>query len=184
MQNAVENPKTIRRYMRCSLGGLAAMFVAASFLGCQRCEDRGQIAMQAMLPQLNQVVLGKLVREASLCISNAVAQSDGAHYYMPPPAEVPVAHGLKPVSSSEVKYSFGPDVVVHNRGPSAPYVSVRVPVQTGGELCLWGVYICIKPGGGFAKDGNNWILEDRDATATPVVKLSDEVLVYADRRNP
>jgi hypothetical protein len=141
--------------------------------------------MQAMVPQLSPTLISNLVREASLCISNAAIQSDGGHYYMPPPAEVPVAHDLKPVGSSVVKYSFGPDVVVHNRGPGTPYMSVRVPVQTGAGLCLWGVYICIKPGGGFAKDGNNnWVLEDRDATATPIVKVSDEVLVYADRRNP
>jgi hypothetical protein len=165
------------------LVGLAAMFVAVALLGCQRCEDRGPIAMQAMLPQLDQAVLGKLVREASQCISNAAIQSEGQPYYMPSTAEAPVARGLKPVASAVVKYNLGPDVVVHNRGPGAPYMSVRVPVQTGAGLCLWGVYVCIKPGGGFAMDGNDWILEGRDASATPVVKLSDEVLVYADRRN-
>lgn len=140
--------------------------------------------MQAMLPQLNQVVVSNLVREASLCISNSSAQPVAEPYYMPSSTEAPVAHGLKPVSSSEVKYGLGPTVVVHTRGASAPHMSVRVPVQTGAGLCLWGVYICIKPGGGFAKDSNNnWILEDRGANATPVVQLSDEVLVYAERRN-
>jgi len=140
--------------------------------------------MQAMLPQLNQDILSKLVHEASSCISNAAAQPADEPYYMPPTTEVPVARGLQPVSGSGVKYSFGPDVVVHRRGASAPYVSVRVPVQTGSGLCLWGVYVCIKPGGGFAKDNsNNWILEGRSAEATPVVQLSNEALVYADRRN-
>ena len=140
--------------------------------------------MQAMLPQLNQVVVSNLVREASLCISNSSAQPVAEPYYMPSSTEAPVAHGLKPVSSSEVKYGLGPTVVVHTRGASAPHMSVRVPVQTGAGLCLWGVYICIKPGGGFAKDSNNnWILEDRGANATPVVQLSDEVLVYAEQRN-
>jgi len=140
--------------------------------------------MQAMLPQLNQDVLSKLVREASSCISHAADQPADEHFYMPKTAEAPVARGLQPVSGSGVKYSLGPDVVVHRRGASAPYMSVRVPVRTGSGLCLWGVYVCIKPGGGFAKDSNNnWILEDRSADATPVVQLSNEVLVYADRRN-
>ena len=138
--------------------------------------------MQAVLPQLNQVVIGNLVREASLCISNSSAQPDAA-YYMPSLEEAPVAHGLKPVSSAEVKYGLGPTVAVHNRGASAPYMSVRVPVQTGAGLCLWGVHICIKPGGGFAKDNNNWILEERGTDATPVVRFSDEILVFAERRN-
>jgi len=139
--------------------------------------------MQAVLPQLNRVVVSNLVREVSLCISNAAAQPVVEHYYMPSSAEAPVAYGLRPVSSSEVEYDLGGNVVVHTRGASAPYMSVRVPVHAGAGLCLWGVYICIKPGGGFAKDNNHWILEDRGATATPVVKLSDEVLVYAERRN-
>jgi len=176
--------KTKRRYLRCGLSGLASIFVATFFLGCQRCEDRGQIAMQAVLPQLNQAVVGSLVREASLCISNASAQPVVEHYYMPSSTEAPVAHGLKPVLSSEAVYGPGPTVVVHTQGASAPYMSVRVPVHTGAGLCLWSVSICIKPGGGFAKDDNhNWILEDRGTNATPVVKLSDEVLVYAEMRN-
>ena len=158
--------------------------VVASFLGCQRCEDRGQTALQAVLPQLNQVVISNLVHEASVGVSNAAAQPADESYYMPSSAEAPMAHGLRPASSSEAEYGAGAAVVVHRRGAGAPYMSVRIPVRTGGGLCLWDVCICIKPGGGFAKDSKGWVIEDRSATATPIVQLSDEVLVYADRRSP
>jgi hypothetical protein len=164
--------------------GLAALFVAASFFGCSnRCEDRGQDAVQAMLPQLNQAVVSNLVREASVCIANSSAQPVVGPYYMPSLAEAPIAHGLKPESGSEVKFSMGPNVVVHTRGASAPYMSIRVPVYTGSGVCMWGVYVCIKPGVGFAKDNTNSILDEQGTNATPVVKLSEEVLVYAERRN-
>jgi len=170
--------------MKCGLSSLAALTVAASFFGCSnRCEDRGEAAIQAVLPQLNQEVVSNLLGEAALCIANSSAQPVVEPYYMPSLAEAPVAHGLKPVAPSEVKYSLGPAIVVHTRGAGAPYMSVRVPVQTGSGLCLWGVYVCISPGEGFARDNGNWILEGRGTNATPVVKLSEEVLVYADRRS-
>jgi hypothetical protein len=167
--------------MRCGLSNLAALVVVASFLGCSRCEDRGEAAMQAALPQLTQGVVSNLVNEASVCIANSSAQSVGP-YYMPPLAEAPIAHGLKAKSGSEVTFGMGPDVVVHTRGASAPYMSIRVPVHTGAGICMWGVTICVKPGGGFAQSNANWILEGRGTNATPVVKLSDEVLVYAELR--
>jgi hypothetical protein len=139
--------------------------------------------MQAVLPQLTQVVVSNLVREASVCIASSSTQPVDDPYYMPSLKEAPVAHGLKPESASEVKFSMGPTVVVHTRGASAPYMTIRVPVHTGSGVCLWGVNICVKPGGGFAKDNTNWILGERGANATPVVKLSDEVLVYAEMRD-
>jgi hypothetical protein len=60
-----------RRDMKCALCGAAALFVATAFLGCdrERCEDRGQEAIQAVLPHLNQDVVSNLVREASVCIT-------------------------------------------------------------------------------------------------------------------
>src|SRR2546425_12889492 len=100
------------RYMRCGLSGLAALVVAASFLGCDRCEDRGEAAIQAVLPTLNQAVVSKLVCEASLCIASSSAQPVVEPYYMPSSEEAPVAYGLKPESSSEVTFSMGPSVVV------------------------------------------------------------------------
>jgi len=171
--------------MRCALGGIVALFVVVSLLGCgDRCEDRGQAALQAMLPQLTRAVVSNLVQEASVSIAEASAQPGSEPYYMPASQETPVARGLKPEASSEVTYSMGNSVVVHNRGPSAPFVSVRVPVHPGSGPCSWGVYMCIKPGGGFARDDtNNWVVEGRGTNATPVVKLSDEVLVYAERRS-
>ena len=138
--------------------------------------------MQAMLPQLTQAVLSNLVHEASVCIANSSAQSADRPYYMPTLAEAPVAYGMKPEAGAEATYSMGPDVVVHARGDSAPYMSIRVPVHPGAGVCMWGVTICLKPGGGFAKDNANWILEGRGTNTTPVVKLSDEVLVYAEMR--
>jgi len=121
------------------LSGLAALFVAGAFLGCgDRCEDRGQAAMQAVLPQLNQAVVSNLVREASACIANSSADIGGGPFYMPSVKEAPIAHGLKPESGSEVKFSMGPSVVVHTRRPSAPYMAIRVPVHTGSGVCLWG----------------------------------------------
>jgi hypothetical protein len=135
-----------------------------------------------LLPQLTQDVVSNLVREASVCIANSSAQTGSGPYYSPPWADIPVARGLKPTAGTEATYSMGPDVVVHTRGASAPYMSIRVPVHPGAGVCLWGVTVCLKPGGGFAKDNANWILEGRGTNATPVVKLSDEVLVYAEMR--
>ena len=137
--------------------------------------------MQAMLPQLTQTVASNLVREASVCIANSSSQSVGP-YYSPPWADTPVARGLKPEAGAEATFSMGPDVVVHTRGASAPYMSVRVPVHPGAGVCMWGVKICIKPGGGFEKDGANWILEGHGTNTTPIVRVNDEVLVYAEMR--
>jgi len=47
-----------RRDMRWALGGVAALLVASALLGCDRvrCEDRGEAAIQAVLPHLSQEV--------------------------------------------------------------------------------------------------------------------------------
>jgi hypothetical protein len=171
--------------MRFALGSLAALFVVAAFLGCdrERCEDRGQEAIQAVLPHLNQDVVSNLVREASVCITNSSVQPVAEPFYTPTSEEAPVAYGLKVESTTEFRVSTGPLVVVRNRGTSAPYMAVRVPVHFGSGLCLWGVYVCVKPGGGFAKDNPSWVSSERGTNAAPVVKLSDEVLLYAQQRS-
>jgi len=165
--------------MKYGLNSLAAMVVAAAFVGCSRCEDRGEAAMHAMLLQLTQGVVSNLVHEASVCIANSLSQSVGP-YYSPPWADTPVARSLKPEAGSEATFSMGPDIVVHTRGASAPYMSVRVPVHPGAGVCIWEVIICVKSGGGFAKGSAGWTLEGRGTNTTPIVEVSDEVLVYAE----
>jgi hypothetical protein len=170
--------------MRCAFSSAAGLFVAACTFGCgPRCDDRGQGAIQAVLPQLNQVVVSNLIHEASQCIASALAQSPIQPFYNPAWADVPVAHGLKVGSSSEFSISTGPTISVRTRGSSAPYMAVGVPVHFAPGLCLWTVYVCIKPGGGFAKDSTNWNLAERGANATPVVEVSDEVLLYAEQQS-
>jgi hypothetical protein len=170
--------------MRCDRCNLAVLFVAAVLLGCNRdrCEDRGETAIQALLPHLTQEVVSNLVREASLCIADSSAQPVVEPFYNPSSQEAPVAYGLKVESPAEFRISTGPLVAVRNRGTSAPYMAVRVAVHFGSGLCLWNVYVCVKPGGGFAKDNPSWVVAEGSTNAAPVVKLSDEVLLYAEQR--
>jgi hypothetical protein len=173
-----------RRDMRWALCGAAALLVASVFLGCDRvrCEDRGEAAIQAVLPHLGQDVVSNLVGEASLCIADALTDPIVPQFYTPTVEKAPVAHGLTVVPASEFSIGMGATIVVRTRGTSAPYMAVRVPVQFGSGLCLWGVYVCVKPGGGFAKDNPDWVVAEGGTNAAPVVKLTDEVLLYAQQR--
>src|ERR1017187_5965613 len=175
----------LRRDMRCALCGAAALLVAAALPGCDRvrCEDRGEAAIQAVLPHLGQDVVSNLVGEASLCITDSLGEPVVPQFYTPTVEKAPVAHGLTVVPASDFSIGMGATIVVRTRGTSAPYMAVRVPVQFGSGLCLWGVYVCVKPGGGFAKDNSGWVVAEGGTNAAPVVKLTDEVLVYAQQRN-
>jgi hypothetical protein len=53
----------------------------------------------------------------------------------------------------------------------------------GAGLCLWEVYVCVKPGGGFAKENPGWVVAEGSTKPAPVVTVSDEVWVYAQERN-
>ena len=171
--------------MRWALCGAAALIVAAALLGCDRvrCEDRGEAAIEAVLPHLSQDVVSNLVGEASLCIADSLAEPVVPQFSTPTVEKAPVAHGLTVVPPAEFSIGMGATVVVRTRGTSAPYMAVRVPVHLGSGLCLWGVYVCIKPGGGFAKDNPSWVVAEGSTNAAPVVKLSDEVLLYAQQRS-
>jgi len=164
--------------------GTAAVLAAAVLLGCNRqgCEDRGEAAIQAALPHLSQDVVGNLVREASQCISNALGESVVPKFYMPTSAEAPVAYSLRVEPASDFSFGMGAAAAVRTVGTSAPYMAVRVPVHMGAGLCLWEVYVCVKPGGGFANDNPSWVAAEGSTGAAPVTKLSDEVWVYAQQR--
>jgi len=164
--------------------GVAAILAAAVLLGCNRqgCEDRGAAAIQAALPHLSQDVVSNLVREASQCISNALGESVVPKFYTPISAEAPVAYGLRVEPASDFSFGMGATVVVRTVGTSAPYMAVRVPVHMGPGLCLWEVYVCVKPGGGFSKDNPSWVAAEGSTRAAPVAKLSDDVWVYAQER--
>ncbi len=165
--------------------GAAALLVAAAFLGCDRepCADKGQAAIQAVVPHLSPDVVSNLVREASLCITDALADANTPPFYTPTVEEAPVAYGLRVEPPSQFSVGMGSTVVVRTRGSSAPYMAVRVPLHVGPALCLWGVYICVKPGGGFANDNPGWVVAEGNTNAAPVVKLSDEMLLYAQQRS-
>jgi hypothetical protein len=165
--------------MRCALCGAAALFVTAALLGCggEQCEDRGEAAIQAVLPHLSQDVVSHLVGEASLCIADSLVEPVVPQFYTPTLEKAPVAYGLTVVPRSEFSIGMGATIVVRTRGTSAPYMAVRVPVQFGSGMCLWGVYVCVKPGGGFAKDNPSWVVAEGGTNAAPVVKLTDEVLL-------
>lgn len=174
----------MRWEMRSALCGAAAL-LAAVFLGCngERCEDRGEAALQAALPHLSQGVVSNLVDEAAHCIGDALAESPVPQFYVPTSERTPVAYGLRVEPPSQFSVGMGATVVVRTRGTSAPYMAVRVPVHMGAGLCLWEVYVCVKPGGGFAKDNPGWVVAEGSTRAAPVVKLSDEVVLYAQERN-
>jgi hypothetical protein len=162
----------------------AAALLAVALFGCNRegCEDKGEAAIQAALPHLSQDVVSNLVREASQCISNALAESVVQRFYTPTVSEAPVAYGLRVEPASDFSVGMGATVVVRTSGTSAPYMAVRIPVHMGPGLCLWEVYVCVKPGGGFAKDNPSWVAAEGSSKAAPVVRLSDEVVVYAQQR--
>ncbi len=172
--------------MRYALCGAAVMLAAVVFIGCnrERCEDKGQAAIQAALPHLSESVVSNLVDEAAHCIGDALAESPVPQFYVPTSEAAPVAYGLRVEPASQFSVGMGATVVVRTRGTSAPYMAVRVPVHMGAGLCLWEVYVCVKPGGGFAKDNPAWVVAEGSTKAAPVVRLSDEVALYAQERNP
>ena len=171
--------------MKRAVYGMAGLLAAVGVLGCNRqgCEDRGEAAIEATLPHLTQDVVSNLVREASQCISNALGESVVPKFYMPTLAEAPVAYGLRVEPASDFSFGMGAAVVVRTVGTSAPYMAVRVPVHMGAGLCLWGVYVCVKPGGGFVRDNPSWVITEGSTNAAPVVTLSNEVRLYAQLRN-
>ncbi|MGD0058291.1 MAG: hypothetical protein ABSD58_02640 [Verrucomicrobiia bacterium] len=170
--------------MRGALGGAAALLVAATFFGCNhdRCDDKGPAALQATVPHLSPDVVSNLVREATLCIADAMADANAPPFYTPTTDKAPVAYGLRVEPPSQFSVGMGSTVVVRTRGTSAPYMAVRVPLHVGPALCLWGVYVCVKPGGGFAQDNPGWVVAEGSTNAAPVVTLGDEVRLYAQLR--
>jgi hypothetical protein len=124
-------------------------------------------------------VVSNLVREASLCIADALAEPVVQPFYMPTSDKAPVAYGLRVEPPSQFSMGMGSTVIVRTRGTSAPYMAVRVPLHVGPALCLWGVYVCVKPGGGFATDNPGWVVAEGSTNAAPVVELGDEVRLYA-----
>ncbi|MGA2603451.1 MAG: hypothetical protein ABSG14_04410 [Verrucomicrobiia bacterium] len=167
--------------MRVARCGAAALLVAVALLGCdhERCADRGDAALQAVVPHLSPDVVSNLVREASLCIADALAEPVVQPFYMPTSDKAPVAYGLRVEPPSQFSMGMGSTVIVRTRGTSAPYMAVRVPLHVGPALCLWGVYVCVKPGGGFATDNPGWVVAEGSTNAAPVVELGDEVRLYA-----
>jgi hypothetical protein len=124
-------------------------------------------------------VVSNLVQEASLCIADALAEPVVQPFYMPTSDKAPVAYGLRVEPPSQFSMGMGSTVIVRTRGTSAPYMAVRVPLHVGPALCLWGVYVCVKPGGGFANDNPGWVVAEGSTNAAPVVELGDEVRLYA-----
>jgi hypothetical protein len=170
------------RYAQC---GAAALLVAVTSLGCshERCDDKGQAALQAVVPHLTPDVVSNLVREASLCIADAMADPAVPQFYTPTTDKAPVAYGLRVEPRSDFSFGMGSIVTVRTKGTSAPYMAVRIPLHVGPALCLWGVYVCVKPGGGFAADNPGWVIAEGNTNAAPVLKLGDEVELYAQQRN-
>ncbi len=170
------------RYARYSA---AALLVAAAFFGCnhERCDDKGEAALQAVVPHLSPDVVSNLVREATLCIADAIADANAPPFYTPTSDKAPVAYGLRVEPPSQFSFGMGSTVTVRTRGSSAPYMAVRVPLHVGPALCLWGVYVCVKPGGGFANDNPGWVVAEGATNAAPVVNLGDEVRLYAQQRS-
>ncbi len=171
--------------MRSALCCAVALIVAAAFLGCgdrDQCADRGEAAIQATLPHLSDDVVSNLVREAALCIADAMADANTPPFYTPTLDKAPVAYGLRVEPLSQFSVGMGATVVVRTRGPSAPYMAVRVPLHVGSALCLWGVYVCVKPGGGFASANPTWVVAEGSTNPAPVVKRTDEILLYAQQR--
>jgi hypothetical protein len=162
-----------------------ALFIAVAFLGCARdeCADRGAAAIQKAVPHLGPDVVSNLVGEASVCIADALAQPVVEPFYMPTTDKAPVAYGLRVEPASDFSFGMGATVTVRTRGTSAPYMAVRIPVHMGAGLCLWEVYVCVKPGGGFEKDNPSWAALEGGTNAAPVVALGDEVRIYAQQRS-
>jgi hypothetical protein len=169
------------RFPRCAA---VTLFVAATFLGCSRddCADRGPAAIQRAVPHLNPDVVSNLVGEAAVCIADALAQPVIQPFYMPTSDKAPVAYSLRVEPPSDFSFGMGASVMVRTRGTSAPYMAVRIPVHMGAGLCLWEVYVCVKPGGGFATDNPGWVAAEGSTNAAPVVALGDEVRLYAQLR--
>jgi hypothetical protein len=184
VDKAVSRGCLARRKMRCALCCVAVMLAAVAFIGCnrERCEDKGEAAIQAALPHLSGEVVSNLVGEAARCIGDALAESPVPQFYVPTSEAAPVAYGLRVEPASQFSVGMGATVVVRTRGTSAPYMAVRLPVHMGAGLCLWEVYVCVKPGGGFAKENPGWVVAEGSTKVAPVVKLSDEVMVYAQLR--
>jgi hypothetical protein len=128
-------------------------------------------------------VVSNLVGEASVCIADALAQPVVQPFVMPTSDKAPVAYGLRVEPASDFSFGMGSTVMVRTRGTSAPYMAVRIPVHMGAGLCLWEVYVCVKPGGGFANDNPGWVVAEGSTNAAPVVTLGEEVRLYAQQRN-
>ena len=176
----------MRVQIRNACCGAAALLAAAAFLGCDhgdQCADNGQAALQAVVPHLNPDVVSNLVREASVCIADALAEPVVQQFFRPTTDEAPVAYGLRVEPISQFSFGMGSTVVVRTHGSSAPYMAVRIPLHVGPALCLWGVYVCVKPGGGFTNDNPGWVIAEGTTNAAPVATLGDEVRLYAQQRS-
>jgi hypothetical protein len=171
--------------MRHALYGAAALLMAVAFLGCshERCDDKAETALQMVAPHISPDVVSNLVREATLCIADAMADANAPPFYTPTSDKAPVAYGLRVEPPSQFSFGMGSTVSVRTKGTSAPYMAVRIPLHVGPALCLWGVYVCVKPGGGFANDNPTWVVTEGSTNASPVVTLGDEIRLYAQQRD-
>jgi hypothetical protein len=175
----------MRVQTRYGVCGTVALLLAVAFLGCNHsepCADNGEAAIQATVPHLTPAVVSNLVREASQCIADALADANAPAFYRPMTSEAPVAYSLRVEPTSQFSVGMGSTVTVRTKGTSAPYMAVRVPLHVGPALCLWEVYVCVKPGGDFANDNPDWVVAEGNTNAAPVVALGDEVRLYAQLR--
>jgi hypothetical protein len=173
-----------RRAAKRALCPALSWLIAAAFLGCshEQCDDKGPAAIQAVVPHLTPDVVSNLVQEATLCIADAMADANTPPFYTPTTDKAPVAYSLRVEPKSDFSFGMGSTVSVRTKGTSAPYMAIRVPLHVGPSTCLWGVYVCVKPGGGFANENPGWVIAEGSTNAAPVATLGDEVRLYAQLR--
>src|ERR1035438_54687 len=119
-----KNCRMSRRDLNCpSASVFGAVFMAAILVGCGRCNDKGDAAIQTVLPHLeDQALVSNLVREATSAIASVSTQAMGQLAYVIPRENAPLAYSLKLEGAD-----WGNYVLVTRRGPSAPYMIIRIP---------------------------------------------------------
>ena len=169
--------------MKCVPIAHLAIFAAIAFVGCTRCGNEREAALQAVLPQIDQAVASNLVNEASLAIASAFVQKtkSGDSNYLVPRGDAPVAYGLK--TGSEMGDRMGNAVSVDLFHASAPQMTIKIPIHYGG-FCWWQVLIFVKPGGGFVKNSDAGYMVGGFTNENSFVRISDEILLWAGQRSP
>jgi len=168
--------------MKCIPVVYVAIFATTAFVGCTRCGNKREAALQAVLPQIDQAVASNLVHEASLAIASAVAQraKTGDSIYLVLQRDAPIAYGFK--TDSDIR--MGNAVFVDLSHASAPQMTIKIPIHYGLGLSWWQVLVFIKPGGGFAKNNDAGYMVGGFTNETSFVKYSDEILLWAGQRSP